>query len=151
MKVSGAYSEPLDRQIMERVNISSFKGPVLMNRRNEMGGIRVERTRYRRWGGDQKTKSKLVEDPPNSEKRGYNINLGRRSPWWSWRQAGEQLRQTTSATSLVAVLDEESKSKDEESKSVVVLCSFSTFVIVHVLGSVLEQDPVGLKVLAKMK
>ena len=52
MKVSGAYSEPLDRQIMERVNISSFKGPVLMNRRNEMGGIRVERTRYRRWGGD---------------------------------------------------------------------------------------------------
>ena len=29
-----------------------------------------------------------------------------------------------SADSLVAVLDEESKSKDEESKSVVVLCSF---------------------------
>ena len=52
MRVSGAYNEPLDRQIMERVQISSFKGPILMNRRNEMGGIRVERTRYRRWGGD---------------------------------------------------------------------------------------------------
>ena len=35
--------------IMERVQISNFPGPVLMNRRNEMGGIR---TRYRRWGGD---------------------------------------------------------------------------------------------------
>ena len=23
-----------------------------MNRRNEMGGLRVERTQYRRWGGD---------------------------------------------------------------------------------------------------
>ena len=52
MRVSGAYKEPLDRQIMERVQISNFPGPVLMNRRNEMGGIRIERTRYRRWGGD---------------------------------------------------------------------------------------------------
>ena len=52
MKVTGSYSEPLDRQIMERVNISSFKGPVLMNRRNEMGGVRVERMQYRRWGGN---------------------------------------------------------------------------------------------------
>ena len=52
MRVSGAYNEALDRQIMERVQISSFKRPILMNRKNEMGGIRVERTRYRRWGGD---------------------------------------------------------------------------------------------------
>ena len=38
--------------IMERVQISNFPGPVLRNRRNVMGGIRIERTRYRRWGGD---------------------------------------------------------------------------------------------------
>ena len=30
---------------------SNFKGEVLMNRRTEMGGVRVERTQYRRWGG----------------------------------------------------------------------------------------------------
>ena len=52
MRVTGAYNEPLGRQIMERVQISNFPGPVLMNRRNEMGGIRKERTGYRRWGGD---------------------------------------------------------------------------------------------------
>ena len=52
MKVTGAYSEPLDRQTMERVQISNFKGPVLMNRKNEMGGVRVERMQYRRWGGN---------------------------------------------------------------------------------------------------
>ena len=46
MRVTGAYSEP--RQIMERVQISNFEGPVLMNRRNEMGGIRIDRMR---WGG----------------------------------------------------------------------------------------------------
>ena len=38
--------------IMERVQISNFPGPVLMNRTNAMNGIRIERTRYRRWGGD---------------------------------------------------------------------------------------------------
>ena len=38
MRVTGAYNEPLDRQIMERVQISNFQGPVLMNRKNEMEG-----------------------------------------------------------------------------------------------------------------
>ena len=52
MRVTGAYPKPLDRQVTERINISNFPGTVLMNRRNEMGGIRVERQRYRRWGGD---------------------------------------------------------------------------------------------------
>ena len=31
MKVTGSYSEPLDRQTMERVNISSFKGPASLD------------------------------------------------------------------------------------------------------------------------
>ena len=35
------YNEPLDRQLMERVMISNFKGEVLMNRRTEMGGVQV--------------------------------------------------------------------------------------------------------------
>ena len=52
MRTTGSYSDPLDRQLQERVNITSFNGPILMNRRNEMGGVRVERTRYRRWGGN---------------------------------------------------------------------------------------------------
>ena len=50
MKGTGSFQEPLDRQIMERVRISRFEGPVLMNRKNEMGGLRVERMQYRRWG-----------------------------------------------------------------------------------------------------
>ena len=53
MKVTGSHTNCLDRQITERVNIENFKGPAIMNRRNEMGGIRVERTQYRRWGGGQ--------------------------------------------------------------------------------------------------
>ena len=52
MRVTGAFKVPLDRQIMERIQIQNFKGPVLMNRRSEMGGVRVERMQYRRWGGE---------------------------------------------------------------------------------------------------
>ena len=52
MRTTGSYSDPLDRQLQERVNITNFNGPILMNRRNEMGGVRVERTRYRRWGNN---------------------------------------------------------------------------------------------------
>ena len=52
MRVTGNYNDPLDRQIMESVQISTFPGPVLMNRRNEMGGVRVERMQHRRWGGN---------------------------------------------------------------------------------------------------
>ena len=53
MKVSGLHTNSLDRQVTERVNIENFKGGVLMNRRNEMGGVRLERMQYRRWGGNQ--------------------------------------------------------------------------------------------------
>ena len=52
MRVTGGYKDSLDRQVMERVQISNFRGPVRINRKNEMGGVRVERTQYRRWGGD---------------------------------------------------------------------------------------------------
>ena len=38
----------LDRQVTERVNIENFQGPILMNRRNEMGGVRVDRMQCRR-------------------------------------------------------------------------------------------------------
>ena len=52
MKVTGMHTNSLDRQVTERVNIENFKGGVLMNRRNEMGGVRLERMQYRRWGGE---------------------------------------------------------------------------------------------------
>ena len=55
MRVTGAYNEPLDRQIMKRVQISNIQGPVLMNRR---------------WGGP----------PPCSERRREGENPARRSP-----------------------------------------------------------------------
>ena len=51
MEVVRSYNEPLDRKV-KKVQISNLKGAVLMNRRNEMGGVRVERTQYRRWGGN---------------------------------------------------------------------------------------------------
>ena len=53
MRITGAYGDCLDRQIMEKVQIQTFRGPVLMNRRTELGGVRIERTRYRRWGHTQ--------------------------------------------------------------------------------------------------
>ena len=52
MKVTRAFSSSLDRQVAEKVDISNFNGPVLMNRRNKMGGVRIERQQYRRWGGN---------------------------------------------------------------------------------------------------
>ena len=52
MKVTDVHSSCLDRQVTEKVNIENFQGPILMNRRNEMGGVRVDRMQYRRWGGD---------------------------------------------------------------------------------------------------
>ena len=45
MRTTGSYPDPLDRQLQERVNITNFGGPILMNRRDKMGGVRVERTR----------------------------------------------------------------------------------------------------------
>ena len=51
MKVTGAFQDPLDRQIIEKVQIHNFKGKVLVIRRSEMGGVQVERMQYRRWGG----------------------------------------------------------------------------------------------------
>ena len=51
MRVIGVHNDSLDRQVTEGVNIANFKGEVLMNRRTDMGGVRVERTQYRRWGG----------------------------------------------------------------------------------------------------
>ena len=50
MRVTSQHQDSLSRQVTEMVNISSFKGPILMNRRNEMAGVRVERMQYRRWG-----------------------------------------------------------------------------------------------------
>ena len=37
MRVTGTYPEPLDRQCQEKVEITNFRGDVLMNRKNELG------------------------------------------------------------------------------------------------------------------
>ena len=43
-------NESLDRQVTEGLNIVNFD--VLMNRRRELGGVRIERQQYRRWGAN---------------------------------------------------------------------------------------------------
>ena len=53
IKVTGVHDDSLDRQVTEGVNISNFRGDVLMNRRGELGGVRIERQQYRRWGANQ--------------------------------------------------------------------------------------------------
>ena len=53
MRVTGVHNDSLSRQVTEGVNISNFRGDVLMNRRGELGGVRVERQQYRRWGDNQ--------------------------------------------------------------------------------------------------
>ena len=53
MRVTGVHNDCLSRQVTEGVNISNFQGDVLMNRRGELGGVRVERQQYRRWGANQ--------------------------------------------------------------------------------------------------
>ena len=50
MRVTGLHNDSLDRHVTEGVNISNFSGGVLMNRRGELGGVRIERQQYRRWG-----------------------------------------------------------------------------------------------------
>ena len=52
MRVTITQSTSLDRQGMEQVNISYFRASVLMNRRIGLGGVRVEKTKYMRWGTD---------------------------------------------------------------------------------------------------
>ena len=52
VSVTRAFSSSLDRQVAEKVDISNFNKPVLMNRRNQMGGVRIERQQYRRRGGN---------------------------------------------------------------------------------------------------
>ena len=42
MTVTGSFKEPLDRQIMEKVQISNYKGDILMNRKK-----RVRRSNFR--------------------------------------------------------------------------------------------------------
>ena len=52
MEVTGAFREPLDRQLTKKINIPKFNGSILMNPKNELGGAVVEREKYkyRRWG-----------------------------------------------------------------------------------------------------
>ena len=42
MKVTGLHSDSLGRQVTEGVNLATFSGDVLMNRRGELGGVVIE-------------------------------------------------------------------------------------------------------------
>ena len=53
MRVTGVHNDSLDRQVTEGANIANFGGEFLMNRRGELGGVRIERQQYRRWGTNQ--------------------------------------------------------------------------------------------------
>ena len=44
-RVTDTYSKPLDRQCQDKVEISNFRRAVLINRKNKLGGVRIERTR----------------------------------------------------------------------------------------------------------
>ena len=52
MKVTGLHNDSLDRQVTEGINIANFSGAILMNRRGELGGVRIDRQQYRRWGNN---------------------------------------------------------------------------------------------------
>ena len=39
----------LDRKISEKIEISNFKGDILMNRKNKLGGAVVEREKFKCW------------------------------------------------------------------------------------------------------
>ena len=52
MRVSGRYKDSLVRKCMERIHITNFSGQVLINKKNEMGGVRIEITQYRMWGSN---------------------------------------------------------------------------------------------------
>ena len=49
MRVTGVHNDSLDRGS----TLPTSEGEFLMNRRGELGGVRIERQRYRRWGADQ--------------------------------------------------------------------------------------------------
>ena len=66
---------------MERIKISNFKGEILMNRRTEMGGVRVERTQYRRWGVSIKRKiGWRLPSKSKWSKEDLSIPAGREEP-----------------------------------------------------------------------
>ena len=50
MSVTGRFKEPLYRQIMVKVHISNFKGDILMNRKNYLGGALLEREKFKYQG-----------------------------------------------------------------------------------------------------
>ena len=70
--MTGFYASILDRQVTEKVNIENFHGPVLINRLNELGGVRLERVQYRRWAVIKGSK----KGSRGAKRRGYP---GRRS------------------------------------------------------------------------
>ena len=68
------------RKVTEGVNIANFGGEILMNRRGELGGVRIERQQYRRWGANQK-ENKWRFSPLTSGQAGPERYGGVRCRW----------------------------------------------------------------------
>ena len=80
MRVTGVYKDSLNRQVMGKVQKQNVKGPVLMNRRTEHGGVRIESTRYRRWGNTQ-WKTLWRYPPPTPCQGGEEVIPRQVEPW----------------------------------------------------------------------
>ena len=52
MRVTTHFQDSLSRQVTDMFNISIYQGAVIMNKRNDKAGLRVERQQYRRWGAE---------------------------------------------------------------------------------------------------
>ena len=72
-----------------------IKGEILMNRRTEMGGVRVERTQYRIWGGNKK---KEVDGGRLENQNGAIIRRTSHISWaWGAREMWRSARQWSGA------------------------------------------------------
>ena len=84
LRVSGSFKDCNDRNGMETVRITYYYGPVRMNRINEMGGVRVKKMRYRRWGTSLQQSLSIIGGSPSHHptQKGWqeeDFYLGRRS------------------------------------------------------------------------
>ena len=66
------YPHPCEQKAL--YNIANFGGEVLMNRRGELGGVRIERQQYRRWGANKNNETEVLS---NTIKAGRARERGR--------------------------------------------------------------------------
>ena len=68
--MTGIFKEPLDRQIMEKVQISNIKADILINRKNQLTGALLEREQFKYKRGVQEDKGQLGYNDHSSVTKG---------------------------------------------------------------------------------